>query len=101
MLLKSLFLTLTILSLSACKSSAPKSPVIKECRLIKADVLEQSYLYCLKSDGSPFEQRIPLVQIPTEPQNASEAFICTSFSDYLSLKKFEKDLTAWIKRSCK
>lgn len=100
MRLKNILMTLT-LALSACAPMAPLPPVVRDCRLIKTDNLEESYLYCLKSDGSNWEQRIKLKSLPVVPQNSDELIVCTTLTDYNKGIAYKDKLTRWIKRECR
>lgn len=80
---------------------APLPPVVRDCRLIIMDKKEESYLYCVKTDGSNWEQRIKIKELPTVPQNSEEMIVCTPLTDYLNGQKYKEKLTRWIKRECK
>jgi len=97
--LKSLLIGL--ISLSACAPNAPLPPVVRDCRLIMMEKTEDSYLYCVKTDGSKWEQRIKIKDLPTVPQNSDELIVCTTLTDYMIGQKYKDKLTRWIKRECR
>lgn len=93
----------SIIFLSGCPEfeSQPKLGPIKECRLITAEKLEDSYFYCTMNDGSSFEERIKLSSIPISTNDPEKIYIGLTLGDKLKVEKYKSTLNTWIIRHCK
>lgn len=77
--------------LSSCLN-IPKAPVIPACQLIAVEGTE-AYLYCINSDNSGSEWRIPVM--------GANKYLCTSPDGYLAGLEYQKQLEQYIQQNCK
>jgi hypothetical protein len=91
--------------LNACKSTEkpdrsddtrPVLTPIKECRIIRTENLNDSYLYCVTNDGGALEQRIWLRDIPVIPVTTQDVFVCLVLNDRVKIEKYDRDLNSWM-----
>jgi hypothetical protein len=90
-------LLLISLSLAGCLNTQPKAPVVKECRLIIADNVSESYMFCTIGDQ---QERVPISSIEAVPQSSQGVWVCTTFNYYAVLKNFQSATEDWIKDNC-
>lgn len=85
-----ILLILLAIVLSSCLN-VPTAPVIPACSLVAIDGTE-AYLYCINSDNSGSEWRIPVV--------GANKYICTSPDGYMAGLKYQKELEQYISQNC-
>ncbi len=88
---------------SSCKEDQPRMPVIKLCDYLKPDPKDPSkdYLFCKLTNGDEsWEQIIPIVSIPTNPQSPNEKVVCTTLNNLTALKIFSDNTQSWINNNC-
>lgn len=89
-MLSKILLTLLAIVLNGCLN-VPTAPVIPACSLVAIDG-EEAYLYCINSDNSGSEWRIPIL--------GANKYICTSPDGYLAGIKYQKELEQYINQNC-
>jgi len=87
---KILLILLTII-LNGCLN-VPTAPVIPACQLIAVEGTE-AYLYCINSDNSGSEWRVPVL--------GANKYVCTSPDGYLAGLEYQKKLEQYIQQNCR
>lgn len=98
---KLILISLSCLTLLGCPGTLGPDPVVRECRFIVAVPVENSYFFCTKTDGTGPQTRVFIKDLPTNPQDSEQLYVGLPYTDYLVLKKRQKEVEDFISKNCK
>lgn len=98
-----LILLILIGSLNGCKQfqTQPDFPNIAIGPVIRADTLEDSYVYLKLIDGpDTWERRVYFRDIKIDEKDPKQQLVCTTMNNFTALQIYRGNLEDWIANHC-